>query len=102
MTEIDRPLTDEERQLLVKTLAAHLIADQAGCSTEEANDVLARFAAMGQLEITGDAEDVYVRANGNLLVEAKRDWLAFHAAHPGNDPMRDERRERRERRDDDD
>jgi hypothetical protein len=55
MAEIDRPLTDEERQLLVKTLAAHVIADQTGCSTEEANNVLARLAARGQLGIEGDA-----------------------------------------------
>jgi hypothetical protein len=42
--------------------------------------------------ITGDAEHARVLAAGHLRVEAKRDWLSFHATHPGHDPMRDERR----------
>jgi hypothetical protein len=32
--------------------------------------------------MNGDAEDVRLYVCRNLLVEAKRDWLAFHAAHP--------------------
>ena len=93
MTVIDRPLTDEERHLLVG-LAAHVVADQAPapCSIAEAQAVLARFEAMGQLDIEENAEDAYVRAGGTLLVEAKRDFVAFHAQFPGHDPLKNERR----------
>jgi len=95
MTAVNRPLTDPEREFLVKELAAHVVADQAPapCSTEEANAVLARLAAERKLVIEGDAEDVYVRANGTLLVAAKRDFVAFHSEHRGNDPLRSERRD---------
>ena len=94
MTVIDRPLTSEEREFLVKTLAAHVIADQAPapCSIDEARAVLARFEAMGQLDIEENAEDAYVRANGTLLVHAKRDWVAYYAFRPGEDALKDERR----------
>jgi hypothetical protein len=94
VTEIfDRPLTDAERQFLVKELAAGVLAEQAPapCTIQEARDVLARLAAEGKLTIEGNAEDVYVRANGTLLVEAKRDWLSFHSQYRGNDPMKDKR-----------
>jgi hypothetical protein len=93
VTRINRPLTDPERSLLM-ALGARTIAEQApgGCSHDEAYDVLTRLAAEGELVLDGDFEDVHVYTYGNLLVEAKRDWLAFHAAHPGNDPWSDNRR----------
>jgi hypothetical protein len=39
--------------------------------------------------LRGDAEQVYLEVNGETLVYAKRDWLAFHASFPGNDPLTD-------------
>ena len=90
MTPFNRPLTGQERSLLL-ALAARTLADQAGCTHDEADDVLARLSAEGKLEIAGDAENANVYTNGNLLVHAERDWLAFHAAYPGNDPMKDRR-----------
>jgi hypothetical protein len=68
------------------------VADRSGCTHDEADDVLAKFVQDGELDIIGDSEDVYLAAAGTVLVHAKRDWLAFHAAFPGHDPMRDERR----------
>jgi hypothetical protein len=84
-------LNDKERSLLL-ALATRNIADGSGCTHDEAANVLARLAAEGKLEITGDAERAQVLANGHLRVDAERDWLSFHAAHPGNEPMADERR----------
>jgi hypothetical protein len=80
---IERPLTDEERQLLVN-LAVRQLAEQAGCTLGEANDVLAELAARGELLFTGDNESVRVvtNAQGGWLVQAARDWLAFHASWP--------------------
>jgi hypothetical protein len=88
---IDRPLIDDERSLLL-ALATRVLADQARCSHAEAGDVLATIGADGGLVISGDATDVYVAACGNMIVHAARDWLSFHAAHKGCDPMRDEKR----------
>jgi hypothetical protein len=90
MTAFNRPLTDQERSLLM-ALATRSLADQFPCSHDEAADVLEYRAAQGQLEIVGNAETANVYVCGNLLVETQRDWLAFHAAHPGNDPMKDQR-----------
>jgi hypothetical protein len=87
----DRPLIDDERSLLL-ALATRVVADQTGCSPNEATAVLAVFVALGQLEIECDAQDAHVRANGNLIVHARRDWLSFHATHRGCNPMKDERR----------
>jgi hypothetical protein len=84
----NRPLTEDERMLLTE-LGAVNIADQTGCNRDEAYDVLAVYQHKGELVIDGDAEDVSLSAGAQLLVEAKRDWLAFHAAHPGNDPLKD-------------
>ena len=80
-TAFDRPLTTEERDLLAN-LATRTLAEQTGGTFEEARDALADRAAEGQVEMNGDAEDVRLYVCRNLLVEAKRDWVAFHAAHP--------------------
>jgi hypothetical protein len=92
MAEINRPLTDEERSLLL-ALATRNIADETGCTHDKASDVLENFVTRGQVELAGDARVVRVLVAGHLRVEAARDWLAFHAAYPGNDPMKDEKRE---------
>lgn len=98
MIEINRPLIDKERSLLL-ALATRELADQFNrthpdadpCTHDQASDVLDRLVREGKLEIAGDAVDACVRANGAVLVEVKRDWLAFHAAHPGENPMKDRR-----------
>jgi hypothetical protein len=91
MAEIDRALTDRERSLLL-ALATRNVADEAGCSHDEATDVLARLTAEGHLVIEENAEDAYVLASGHVRVKTARDWLAFHAEFPGHDPMKNERR----------
>jgi hypothetical protein len=86
----DRPLTDQERDYLFD-LAARCVADKFNstqtdrprCSTEDATDVLRRLSAEGKLEIAVDGEAAQVFTSGNLLLDAKRDWLAFHAQYPG-------------------
>jgi hypothetical protein len=96
MTAFDRPLTDQERDFLLD-LAASTLADEFNrtqtdrppCSKDEATAVLHRLSAEGKLAVDVNAEAAQVFTKGNLLVDAKRDWLAFHAAHPGNDPMKD-------------
>jgi hypothetical protein len=95
VTEIfHRPLTDPERSLLLD-LATRTIADEfpGPCTYDEASDVLAHLVALGQVEISGDGERAQVRANGTLLVDTTRNFLAFHAEFPGHDPMADARRD---------
>jgi hypothetical protein len=88
----DRPLTDAERDLMA-ALAIRVLADQLEGDAEDARNALKRLAAERKVAFRGDAEDVYLElAPDRLLVHAKRDWLAFHAANPGYDPMRDEKR----------
>jgi hypothetical protein len=79
---IDRPLNDDERQLLA-ALAVRELAQQAGCSLELARDVLAEQAGKGEILFVGNAETFRVaNSAGGWLVEAARDWLAFHASWP--------------------
>lgn len=87
MTPINRPLTDDERHLM-RDLAIQVVCTQTGCTPEAAVDALESFAEDGTLILHGDTNDAYLEAAGNVLVHAERDWLAFHAAYPGNDPMK--------------
>lgn len=93
---IDRSLTDQERSLLL-SLATRNIADnwnasgkQPPCTDLQAVDVMARLLAEGKVEIISDEHHAYVLVAGNVRVETTREWLSFHAAHPGNGPMKDE------------
>ncbi|HTX96850.1 MAG TPA: hypothetical protein VME67_19535 [Mycobacterium sp.] len=87
---IDRPLVDAERWLLLD-LAARAIAEQIGCSLALAGDALKLAAEQGQLIIAGGAVDVQVSVYGKPLVHASREWLAFNASWPGDDPWRDQK-----------
>ena len=80
-TPINRPLTEQERDLLCQ-LAIEVVAHQTGRDREQVADELDTM----ELEVQGDAIDVYLKANGNVLVHATREWLAFHANNP-NEPM---------------
>ena len=96
MSEINRSLTENERDLLA-TLAIRVLAEQTSGDSDEARIKAARAelqqaASDHKVSMRGDVEEVYLELDGKVLVHAKRDWLAFHAAYPGNDPMRDERR----------
>jgi hypothetical protein len=88
MTSIDRPLNDDERSLLLR-LAIATLAEQTGSNEQTAADALDHFTEEGKAIIRGDGEDVYLEVAGNVLVHARRDWLAFHASFPGHDPMAD-------------
>jgi hypothetical protein len=90
---IDRPLTDPERQLLIDLAVQH-VTQQGGYPLEKARATLRQAAADGDLLFAGDNVDVRVTIRGKVLVHCQRDWLAFHASFPGNDPWRDRKDER--------
>jgi len=91
MTEpFDRPLHAGERSLL-GFLAARTVAEQTGCTLDEAFDALSAAAGEGQVVLAGDAADVRVSVRGKVVVHAGRDWLAFRASWPGDDPWQDRR-----------
>ena len=93
VTEISRPLTDAERQLMCR-LAVQVVAAQTGRDGGTVADELDEL----ELVLHGDSKDAYLEACGQVLVHVERDWLAFHAARfPGYDPMRDARPIPRER-----
>jgi hypothetical protein len=75
---VDRRLTDPERDLLAY-LAASTVAEQTGISLAAAGAVLNELAGRGLVYLSGDALDVYLTVDGNVLVHAARDWLAFQA-----------------------
>ncbi len=86
---INRPLNDDERQLLID-LAVRELATQADCTLQQANDVLAEMAAKDELLFVGDAKTVRVtNSAGGWLVEAARDWLSFHASFGEGEPHDD-------------
>ncbi len=87
---INRPLDPSERSLL-GFLAARCVAEQFGCSVDEAFDALSRAAGEGRVILTGDNTDVRILLDGRGLVHCTREWLAFRASWPGEDPWRDQR-----------
>lgn len=87
---VNRPLTDNERQLMLD-LAVRVIADQSGiphtagqcqaCSVSAT--VLDEFIEKGEVHLHGDVMDCYLDVGPNRgMVHATREWLAFHAEHP--------------------
>ncbi len=76
MTPINRPLTNDERQLMHE-LAVQVVCSQTGCSPDAAVEALESFAKDGTLILRGDTENAYLEAGGNVLVHADRDWLAL-------------------------
>ena len=90
MVAINRPLNDPERHLLL-ALTIRVVCDRYGLSLDEASSMVGSCVDDGQLRFDCDSEHVSVVADGVLLLDARRDWLAFHAAYPGNDPMVSER-----------
>lgn len=77
---IDRPLTDDERQLLAD-LTVWCIAEQKGVTDDQARDALAKLCDTGALSMTGDAVDAYVHfsKSGKVIVHVTREWLAYWA-----------------------
>jgi hypothetical protein len=75
---IDRRLTDPERDLLAY-LSASTVAEQTGISLAAAGAVLNELAGRGLVHAFGDALDVYLTVDGNVIVHATREWLAFQA-----------------------
>jgi hypothetical protein len=88
MTDIDRPLNDDERDLL-NLLTIRNVMDQAGCSAATAAAALDEFTLTGKAIRRVSASEVTVEVAGHVLVRAQRDWLAFHASFPDEDPFRD-------------
>ena len=72
-TPINRPLTDDERQLLLR-LAVDVVAGQLGCHPEAAAAALDGMA----VTLRGDATDVCLDADGRQI-DTTRDRLAWHA-----------------------
>ena len=76
MTTINRPLTEAERELLLR-LTIGSVAEQTGGDEKATADALAHHAAAGRVSMVGDSESVHVEVCGHTLVTAARDWLAF-------------------------
>jgi hypothetical protein len=93
VSQINRALNEEERDLLSQ-LAIRVLAEQTSGDNDEARLDAARtelqhLAAEGKVSLRGDLKEVYLELDGKALVHAERDWLAFHASFPGNDPLKD-------------
>lgn len=78
---IRRPLTAPECHLL-RMLAVAVVAHQGNCPHEIAAQVLDQYAAEGAVSMDADDTDAHLRINGDVIIHATRDWLAFHAEHP--------------------
>jgi hypothetical protein len=78
MTEINRPLTDTERDVLCQ-LAIESVARQMGRDPESVAGELDEM----DIRVHGDARDAYLTADGKTLVHITRQDLALAANHPG-------------------
>jgi hypothetical protein len=83
VTAINRPLTDDERSLLMQ-LAIWTIAEQTGVTDQAAADALDDLNEREGLFFCGDSKDAYITAGErhHVIVHAERDWVSFHAQHP--------------------
>lgn len=91
MTEINRPLTDAERNVM-NQLAIASVARQTGRDPESVADELDEMT----IRLHGDSKHAYLTADGKTLVHITREDLALAANHPGEtlhaepiDPRRD-------------
>lgn len=75
---VNRPLTDDERAILLR-LGARTLTNQMDCTTEAALEALDVFAARGLLRLTGDAYDAYLVVDGRPLTHTTRQFLAESA-----------------------
>lgn len=77
---IARRLTDDERQFLAD-LTVWCIAEQKGCTDDEARQALADLNDKGGLYMSGDNIDAYVRFTDSdkVIVHVTREWLAYWA-----------------------
>ena len=76
---INRPLTDDERQLLAD-LTVWCIAEQKGVTDDQARQALADLNDTSGLYMSGDTIDAYVRfSSGKVIVHVTREWLAYWA-----------------------
>lgn len=82
-TPINRPLTDDERDLLAQ-LTIWVIADQTGVTDEAAAEALDDLNQKSGLSMQGDNIDAYVKTteHRHVILHCTREWLAFHA-HSG-------------------
>lgn len=78
MTEINRPLTDRERNVMCQ-LAIESVAQQTGRDRETVADELDEM----ELRLRADTRDAYLVADGKTLVHITREDLALAANHPG-------------------
>lgn len=85
---INRPLTDDERDL-IKQCAIWLVAEQHGFTDEQAAEYLEYLIERRGLYMHGDDQNVWVKTGkpddptSYTLVHFTREWLAFFASHPG-------------------
>lgn len=83
---INRPLTDEERDL-IRQVAIWLVAEQHGITDEQAADYLEYLTECRGLYMQGDDRNVWVKTGtpddptSYTLVHFTREWLAFFASH---------------------
>ncbi|WP_319454252.1 MULTISPECIES: hypothetical protein [unclassified Mycobacterium] len=77
MTEINRPLTDQERTLMCQ-LAIATVVEQTGKDRETVADELDAMTIV----VHGDDRNAYLDADGKTLVHITREDLALAANHP--------------------
>ena len=75
---IDRPLSDDERALLLR-LTQDVVQERLGVKAEVAAVVLYDFANRGQFVVHANDQTAIVELNGQPIVVADRDWTAYHA-----------------------
>jgi hypothetical protein len=68
-------LTDRSRSL-VYWLAIRTVAEQLGCTEEEAATGLDELVDRGEITLRGDDRNVYLLVGDNPIVHATRGWLA--------------------------
>lgn len=75
-------LTFQEQNILLWT-GAQSLADKTGTNLDDAWDQMSRYQDAGKLSVHGNADRVFLSADGHQLAEANRDLLRL-AATPAN------------------
>lgn len=74
MVNIDRPLTDDERNYMLR-LAISVVAYRMGCT----DDIAAAALDATDCRLVGDADEATLTSNEHVIVRVSREWLTFHA-----------------------
>lgn len=79
---INRPMTDDERELMMQ-LAVWVITEQTGASDKAAADWLDDLNEREGMTLEYDTRDAYIKTSaGKVILHCEREWLSFFANHP--------------------